>query len=74
MGNGTCAIIATTYDGYYSESCMVTVNIQSDNGQITSPSTGGEGVYGRMILVVVFMVAALAGAAAVYSRKKRMVR
>ena len=138
VGSGTCAIITTTYDGYHSVTCMVTVNIQSDNGndvsggngstgnsesgstdsgstagngtgssesgstgvdesgsgnagntgntgtdvntgdgQITAPSTGGEGASGRMVPIAVFMMLALAGAAtviAVYSRKKRVVR
>lgn len=132
VGNGTCAITATTNDGQFRVVCTVTVNIQSDNGsnagsdngstenneagstdsgstagsvtgnsesgstgagesgsgdagntgngentgngQITAPSTGREGASGRMIPVVVFVMAAIIGSAAVYVRKKRMIK
>ena len=54
---------------------MVTVNIQSDNGQIISPSTGGECGSGRMVSVAVLMMVALVGAVTTaYSRKKRTIR
>lgn len=81
VGNGTCAIIVTTYDGYFSVSCTITVNIQSGNGgnngagQIISPSTGGECGSGRMIPIAVFMMLAFAGVAATaYVCRKRTVR
>ena len=81
VGSGTCAIIATTNDGYHSVTCTVTVNIQAGNGgnngdgQITAPSTGRETVLPILVTVIIFMVLALTGVTVALSRRrKRTVR